>query len=344
MKSGVAAIVAAALGWASPVHAAACDEAKLASLDRGLTEMPGDLHLSVAGAGLVEACRLAPALDKAFRKVLMTGEDSFARLAGASVAQGDPALFLSACPGGPRVMADAARRFGDPRVGPREEALAWWDGCRVERFAVATREEWSRAGAGALLAIVTAQWLRETAKLSPARVRTYTRALAGLDAPAKRTLADRYPDDGLGVAGGRAAGAAAIEVALSDFEGASDVADEYVATLRTERARLADCFAAPAAPKALSMRLTIADGAAQEGELVRISKSGSTTRIDHLDADPRLERCLLARVARIRFKTLAAPTKIYVAVTRGTQPALAPDGVAGGVAGGVEGGAGKRKR
>ena len=273
MRNAVAAILAAALSCAaSPVRAVACDEAKLVKLDRALTELGGDIHSSLAGAGLVDACMLPPALAKAFRKVLMAGEESFGRMAGLSVAEGDLALFVSACPGGPRVIAEAGRRMGDPHFGPREEALAWWDGCGVERFHVATREEWSRAGAGALLAIVTAHWMRETAKLSPARLRTYTRALAGLDAPLKRSLAERYPDDGLGGAGGRAADPASIDVALSDFEGASDVADSFTSTLRAERGRLAACFAQPS-PSSLSLKLTIADGAAQEGELVRISKS-----------------------------------------------------------------------
>ena len=60
----------------------------------------------------------------------------------------------------------------------------------------------------------------------------------------------------------------------------------------------------------MSLRLVIADGAAQEAELLRIRKSGNTTHIDHLDVDPRLQRCLFARAARIKFKSLAAPTTI----------------------------------
>lgn len=373
-RSLAAVLVIWGLGAAAPARAAPCDERKLAHLDGELAAIASS-HLTLVLGGLHEACALPASIDEAFRKVLMSGEEDNAEAAGLSVVAADLALWKRACTGGPQVIVDAGRRLGDPSWGPRERAQALWKGCGVDRLGVATADEWKRAGKGAVLAIATAQWLRETAKLAPARTRAYTRAIAGLDEPVVRTLAEQYPDDGL--AGGDAVPPppppppppprrglrsppptrahdrqigpplvpGSLDVQLASYLGRSDIAAQLAAAAQADRARLEACFQAFSGELPITLAVVIADGVAQRGELLSVREVDGVKHVSGAAVEPQLERCLLSRIGRVRFPSFSAPTRLELSLSTGTSP----DGIArrpappadddpGGVPGGVAGG------
>lgn len=342
-RIGAAVIPAWLLGLATAARAAPCDEHMLARLDLQLATID-DMHATIALMGLRDACLLPPAIDDAVRKVLMASDDDVALTAGLDVAAADPALWQRACPGGPRVIAELGRAVDDPGLGPRSRAQTLWTGCGMARLGVATADEWARAGNSAILGIAAAQWLRDAAKLSPARLRAYTRALAGLDDPVAPPLAEQYPDDGLGENGAaplpatpphevrspppkrprpaeRRAGPrmtpGSIELRLSSSLGRTDLAAQYAATLQAERGQLEPCFDAFPAGLPTTLGLVIAGGVAQHGELVSRRMFDPVTRAYHTIGDPQLERCLLARIGRIQFARFSAPIKLELTLSTG---------------------------
>jgi hypothetical protein len=268
-----------------------CDEPRLVELDAWLAESPGDGELSVV----------------------------------------------------PRLSA--MRGLDDPTFGPRQHAEVLWTGCAVERLSIATSQEWLRAGPLAEVAIATAGWLREVG-VSPARVRAYARALAGLNAPSVPSLAQRFPEDGLGdpppppppppprgrarhtttagtalpsaggvdgVEGGSRYGRSPVtglDVTLSFYLGREDIAQSFALTVREAAPALARCFEAFAAPGRLTLRLLVADGIAQDGELLRVRDVGNVKHVETLNADPAFTRCLLARAGRLHFAPFARPTTV----------------------------------
>lgn len=315
---------------------AGCKEPELARLDRSLAERHED-HWILAAAGLDDACELPSTLKKAISTLRQLG-DEWAPHAALDVIQADPALWTRACPGGLRFFSEMLHSMDEPQFGPRERARLIWDRCRVEQLGVATADDWARAGRTAELALLLAAWMRET-KQAPARVRAYTRALAGLDEPRPKTLAELYPDDGLAPnRSPRPAGAATMESKLSHYLGRKDLAEALAETVSRDRADLARCFNLPAAPPDLTLKLVIADGVAQQGMLLSVREVGYVIHEDPLRAEPAFVRCMLARAARLRFQVFANPTTIEVHLSPLRERPLAT--IVGGSIGGVEGGIG----
>ncbi len=315
-----------------PVPPYGCAPAALARLDEELAKYK-ELRFENVSAGLLEACTMPPSLSDALNKVARAGRD-FARSASMSVVADSP-LWSRACAGGPRVVLAMGEHLADPAFGPRQRAQTLWAGCGVAALDIATPDEWLRAGPTAELALAAHAWMLD-AHLSPSRVRSYTRALAELDAPRKATLAERFASDGM-AAGRPPASSVELATRLGHYVGTESLAQRLSRTIQEHRADLAPCFAGHALPRALTLRLVVADGVAQDGELVTVETVGHSATVRHYSSEPGFERCVLARAGRFGFEPFASPTTIEVAIVA---PAAAGDadepmGGMGGVAGGT---------
>jgi len=150
----------------------ACHETKLAELDRTLTAARADDRAKLAAAGIATAC---PAFEPPLRDALHTfafGSDAEAQRALQQALEQHVDLWNASCAGGISVLSSQAALVGSDSV------RAMWTGCAVERFDIATANDWLRARNTVLA--VFAHGSLVAAGVAPERVRAYTRALAEL--------------------------------------------------------------------------------------------------------------------------------------------------------------------
>ena len=321
-KEPAAVSAPASAGSAHHADHARCTEAKLARLDRALAASPVEDERQLAIAGVAQACELPPTVTRGLM-ALAQSRAGFESPPTQIIAD-DPDLWNRSCAGGLGVLVAVATN-ASPNFGPRERARVLWVNCAMDRLDVATADEWSRALSGEL-ALIMRTALAE-AGVSPARVRVYVRAIARLDRPAQKTLADAYPDElayaaatpGIGgsTIGGRtsdpSASPRALEMNLAFYEGFESNAKSYVETVKASTASLVPCFSAHTAPRDFVLQLRIADGVAEDGDLVSQRVTGpNATEIEPLRTEPEFRRCILSRAGALHFEHHASPTSIGV--------------------------------
>ncbi len=302
---------------------AACDEAKLAKLEKYLGGSDGHYLDADAVAGeLLSACTLPTSLGQPLRRALSGGLRDLGRRAALEAVIADPALWARACPGGQGVLNDIAQSYAaQPSFGRREHAQMLWFGCRIGALDIAGEEEWARAGATAELTLLLLQWMREE-KFSPSRIRAYSRVLADFEAPEESdprhpiaSPSDTAPHatERLGVGGeGEVrttrdrqdlAPDPLLEVTIFNDNSANKSVPAHTKLLaehvRTFKNASLPCFEKNAVGSTrIFLHVRIFGGAAHEEEV--LSRVDGTNDLQPF-ADAKFNQCLLAHLARTTF-------------------------------------------
>jgi hypothetical protein len=156
--------------------AAPCDVSRADGVLQALRQVDAEQRPLLAAAYVAESCKVPAGLAKALTDLAGVPPEMRALIVMKAAAD-DPALILSACKGGPRVLAE------NVALAPADKRAHLWDGCGLERHAAVDRATFVAASGGdGLLYALTAQAVSGSA--SEPVVREALRAIAG--APAVR--------------------------------------------------------------------------------------------------------------------------------------------------------------
>jgi len=108
---------------------AACDADGLKKVEAVLSQVQVEHQQHLAFAGVREACTLHPALDQAAQASYNFAPQEAALMEARAVAAA-PELWMAACPGGPRLVAQLIA------LAPNQRAAPLYEGCNLKRFGI----------------------------------------------------------------------------------------------------------------------------------------------------------------------------------------------------------------
>ncbi len=158
--------------WAAaPAHA--CDIEALTTTLSDMAGQTGDVARGKAAAAVASACTLRPRVHDMLELLPKT---SFSDLHNVdlSAAEDDAAAWEAACPGGTTTLTSALKQSG----GVRMRTL--YSGCDLQRFGLATEDQFASAAGAPLLAILVAKHLDEH-RVHAGVAAPLVRAIAGLE-------------------------------------------------------------------------------------------------------------------------------------------------------------------